>query len=183
MTVKIRERGSVGTEEVPEETYPDLLPFEMERVEAVMGTLYAPDRKIKESEEELVGSINDGIASAKSDGNNSWGHEWRERPLLTSADKPLGELKGIPSQARENLSRTYWGEALGKPDPILDRALKMKDVILDNVEGFDQIPAECRYQPTEEEKARHFDLLMRQLGHGGDKDKPEEEEEERPETD
>lgn len=135
MTVKNRERGSVNTEEVPEETYPDLLPFEMERVEAIMGTMFAHSKKQGEQEKKLLGDINTKLTSAKKEKENNWGHRWRESPVLGTADqaKTIAErAQAITGNntARAAITKKYWDSVFENEDPILASALADKRSIL-----------------------------------------------------
>lgn len=148
------------TEPAPEETYVDLLPFEMERVEASMASMANCGVSSSEAEQEAISSIEAEIASAKKAKGNSWGHEWRETPIIDKDMKPISEMTGL-GVAKEAISKCYWDMALAKPDPILASVLEDKEAILDNAEGYDLISSEHRYQlpVSEEVKAAHRKYL------------------------
>lgn len=121
----------MNTEEVPEETYPDLLPFEMERVEAVMGTMFAHSRKQGEHEKKLLGDINTKLTSAKKEKENNWGHRWRESPVLGTTDqtKTIAErAQAITNNdtAKAAITKKYWDSVFENEDPILASALEDK---------------------------------------------------------
>jgi hypothetical protein len=143
------------TEPVPEETYVDLLPFEMERLEASMAIMTRLNKTSSKEEKEVLSNIRTEITSAKMEKENSWGHQWRESPIIDEDMKPLSETTGLGS-AKEAISKSYWDRAHEKPDPILAAVLEDKEAILDNAEGYDLISANSpRLTVGEEVKAAH----------------------------
>ena len=97
-----RERGTVGLEPCPSETYIDLTPAEMEKVEFTYKVMleggadrklladkkeegefehknYDPETRHKETQT-IEDRIKDGIALAKGKPTNAWGHKWRASP-------------------------------------------------------------------------------------------------------
>lgn len=121
-------RGRVDLEEVPEETYKDLLPYEMEGAEFAANLLRGTSEKLRKKYEKKVktrvfGSfsaasnakivaesmatearVEEGITKAKDNSNNAWGHPWRQKPT------PEGMTK---KRAQERLNK----------DPVRDRAV------------------------------------------------------------
>jgi len=158
------------TESAPEETYVDLLPFEMERVEAAM-TIMENLKSASEAGREALSSIRAEVDSTKKGKENSWGHEWRESPIIDRDMKPLSEMTGLGT-SKEAISKSYWDRAHAKPDPILASVLEDKEVILDNAAGYDLAPLEYRLPVGKDVHHEHL------RDRGGDK-----EDEELPETD
>jgi len=152
------------TEPVPEETYPDLLPYEMERVEAVMGHMAKSGKVISDSEKEALTSINSSLTSAKMKKENSWGHQWRPTPDMSEDVKAIADMKDLGS-ARTAISASYWDEVFKKRDPILESALKDKEAIL--CDTGDTIRPNDIYPPTDEERAQYHRLLKERF-HGED---------------
>jgi len=135
-----RPRGTVAIEEVPEEAYSDLLPYEMERTEFIMGTFFKDhEQKLVKSIERnaqsetpspvgkkdwdrvreegaKVTEIHDSIAAAREVKVNNWGHRWRPSPTVEADhfSKSDAKIDGpTPTMARPPFP----------PDPILDAAV------------------------------------------------------------
>jgi hypothetical protein len=136
-----RPRGSVRLEAQPEEAFADLLPYEMERTEFIMGTFFADHTKksierieknavsdmpvvtgkkdwdrVRE-EDAKIDEITAGIAAAREPKVNNWGHRWRPSPTVeaehfSKEDKVAKSLDGDPIR-----------RAPFPPDPILDAAV------------------------------------------------------------
>lgn len=128
MKDKERPRGSVNIEEVTEETYSDLLPYEMERAEHAMDILFGLDRKQTASNKEEAGNIKRDMGRAKMTKQNRWGHPWRPSPDIRDAgpirDKH-GQLKASPPPSLP-------------PDPINEKAISEFRASL---EEDDNVPA------------------------------------------
>jgi len=73
----------------PEETYPDLLPYEMERAEVGMDILFGLDREQSESNKQEAGEIRRSLGRAKAAKKNRWGHEWAPSPDI----RDLGPIR------------------------------------------------------------------------------------------
>jgi len=137
MEDKERPRGSVNIEEVTEETYSDLLPYEMERAEAALKIMVpfhrkpmwsAKDTAAKQMSHEITSSI----VRAKMSRKNRWGHEWRSSP---DAEPPREEGGGIIEAAGMS---PYIKVALGH-DPICAKLKEERLAAL--MDESDNIPA------------------------------------------
>ena len=113
-----RPRGSVNIEPIEEETYADVLPYEMEMVEhmieigwpegkALPATLTPADREYSVRK---VDEIRAGIAKAKSKEKNAWGHAWRPRPVVYDRihEKAISEFRASndPPEEDDNIPAT-----------------------------------------------------------------------------
>jgi len=128
------------TEPVPEETYPDLLPYEMERAEAAM-TIFG----------RCFDEIRSKVESAKNTDGNRWGHSWRPSPVLANNDDSSTEE--LPDNWEP-----YWDKAFSGTDPILESVLADKDVILVNAEDVLALTPDI-LPVTEQDRADHRRLL------------------------
>ena len=117
-------------EPVPEETYPDLLPYEMERSEAIMGMMFAQDdQKLTQANKDNASQIRSGMLKAKMAKKNRWGHGWRPSP----------DMSDVPSM-RDKYGMWIRVEQEGLPrDPLCERAKTERRMAFDNEN--DNIPA------------------------------------------
>ena len=105
---KERPRMDVGIEEVPEETFTDLLPGELERAEFIVGSMLG-ERHIKSRERHA-------ITVAKNMAGVGFGDA--ERKQLVEEEAEMDDLKARMGQAREG-GVNRWGHRL-RPYPHVD---------------------------------------------------------------